>query len=79
MINDDGFAMAADELAFQVAPDDLVLAGRQVLPERGDEITRTVGTETQVYVVNAEVSSDRYRIDALNTCLTIRSKLKART
>jgi hypothetical protein len=74
---DDGLAMATDELEFKLEPGDLVLNSVQVLPERGDEIVRTVGTKTHTYVVRAESGLPCYSVDPLTTCLTVRAKREA--
>lgn len=78
-IIDDGLAMATDELEFKLDPADLVLDSTQVLPERGDEITRTVGSASHVYVVRSEGGLPCYRIDPLGTCLIVRAKREAIT
>lgn len=78
VIGDEGIAMATDEMHFIVAPADLVLGGSVTLPERGDEIVRTVGNETLTYTVRVEGGLDRYSIDPTASALRIRTKLKGR-
>lgn len=78
-ILDDGLSMATDELEWKIAPEDLVLNTVRVLPERGDEITRTVGSGTHTYIVRSDGNIPAYRIDPMGTCLTVRTKLEARS
>lgn len=46
---------------FLIAAADLVLAGKTVLPEKGDQIKETVGTNTHVYEVMAPGDVPHFR------------------
>ena len=79
LLLDEGVNLAFDELEWKIAVADLILNGSETLPERGDEITRTVGAATHKYVVRTEGSMPCYYVDPNGTCLTVSSKLEARS
>jgi len=61
---DDGYGgvrMEWTDRDFLIAPEDLILGGQKSLPERGDQIRETVGTQTFVYEVLAPAGEPEWR------------------
>jgi hypothetical protein len=60
---------------FLIAPDELILAGLQVLPERGDTIHETLNGIVYIYEVNAPGAEPPWRwSDPHHTLLRIHTK-----
>jgi len=78
VVSDDALSMATDDLDFIVERSELAFNGVLTLPMRGDEIVRTVGSETLTYAVRVDGTIDRYDTDAARQTLRIRTKLKGK-
>ena len=60
---------------FVIAPEDLVLSGVRITPQRGDQIRQVEGSITHVFEVLSPGNEQCYRLDPNGASLRIHTKL----